>query len=71
VRTVRLKIGNRVRVSETLQSEYAGVTGVIVAIEQRQAGVLNLAECEVEFKDQVRKRFLGFHLTRLSAVSET
>ena len=71
MRTVRLKIGDRVRVSETLQSEYAGVTGVIVAIEQRQAGVPNLAECEVEFKDRVRRRFLGFQLTRLSAVSET
>ena len=71
MRTVRLKIGDRVRVSETLLTGYAGVTGVIVAIEQRQAGVLNLAECEVEFKDRVRERFLGFQLTRLSAVSET
>jgi hypothetical protein len=53
VKTVRLKIDDPVRVSETLASEYAGASGVIVAIEERQAGVITLAECEVEFNDGV------------------
>ena len=71
VKTVRLRIGDRVRVSETLVSEYARASGVIVAIEKREAGVITLAECEVEFNDGVRRRFLGFQLTRLSAATET
>jgi hypothetical protein len=66
MKTVRLKISDRVRVSETMASEYAGASGVIVAIEQRQAGVITLAEYEVELKDAVRRRFLGFQLTRLA-----
>ncbi|PYS36148.1 MAG: hypothetical protein DMG14_25330 [Acidobacteria bacterium] len=65
-----LKIGDRVRVSETLASEYAGANGVIVAIEERQAGVIHLSECEVEFRNGVRRHFLGFQLTRVSAATE-
>ena len=67
---VRLKIGDRVRVSQAVASEYAGANFLIVAIEERQAGVITLAECEIEFKDGVRRRFLGFQLTRLSAAGE-
>jgi hypothetical protein len=65
MKAVQLKIDDRVRVLETLASEYAGASGVIVAIEQRQAEVTAIAECEVEFKDGARRRFLAFQLTRL------
>ena len=61
----RLRIGDRVQVSESLASEYAGAHGVIIAIEDRQSGPIRVAECEVEFKDGIRRRFLGFQLTRL------
>ena len=69
--TVRLKIGDHVRVSETVASEYAGESGVIVAIEERKAGTITLSECEIEFRNGIRRRFLGFQLTRVSqAVGE-
>ena len=41
--TVRLKIGDHVRVSDTVASEYAGASGVIVAIEDRNAGMITLS----------------------------
>ncbi len=62
-RTSQFKIGDRVRVSNAVASEYAGSTGTVVAVEQRAAGVIQLSECDIEFADGVRRRFLGFHLT--------
>lgn len=69
MKAVHLKIDDRVRVVETLASEYAGCSGVIVAVEERQPGVGRLAECEVEFKDGARRRFLAFQLSRLAGTS--
>src|SRR5437016_6842347 len=37
--------------------------GVVVAVETRQTGVIQLAEYEVEFKGGVRRRFLDFQLS--------
>ena len=63
----RFSIGNDVLVSENIASEYASSKGVVVAVETRQTGVIHLAEYEVEFKDGVRRRFLDFQLSMLSA----
>src|SRR5256885_8972444 len=56
-------IGNDVLVSENNASEYASSKGVVVAVETRQTGVIQLAEYEVEFKGGVRRRFLDFQLS--------
>jgi hypothetical protein len=62
----RLTIGDRVRVTDAIASEYAGRTGIVVAVEERGVNSLHLSECEIEFADGVRRRFLGFHLTHPS-----
>ena len=56
-------IGNNVLVSENIASEYASSKGVVVAVETRQTGVIQLAEYEVEFKNGVRRRFLDIQLS--------
>jgi hypothetical protein len=63
----RLEIGQSVRISGTVASEYADTCGWIVALEQRHAGALQLAEYEVEFKDGARRHFLEFQLTPFPA----
>jgi hypothetical protein len=55
-------IGDHVRVSETVASEYASCTGIVVAIEQRQAGPAAIIEYVVEFNGPVRRHFLGVHI---------
>ena len=63
-------IGNDVLVSENIASEYASSKGVVVAVETRQTGVIQLAEYEVEFKGGVRRRFLDFQLSIIPANEE-
>ena len=63
----RFSVGNDVLISAKIASEYARRRGVVVAVETRQTGVTQLAEYEVEFKDGVRRRFLDFQLSMLSA----
>ena len=60
-------IGNEVLISAKIASEYASSRGVIVAVETRQTGVIQLAEYEVEFKGGVRRWFLDFQLSIFSA----
>ena len=57
-------IGDSVRVSEGVASDFAGRTGMIVALERRQAGAAEMAECTVEFEGATRRQFLGFQLSR-------
>jgi hypothetical protein len=65
-----VQIGDQVRVSESVASEYAGRFGVVVAMEQRRAGVITMTECEVEFKDGVRRMFPIFQLTPIPSEEE-
>ena len=63
----RFSIGNEVLVSENIASEYARSRGVVVAVETRQTGAIQLAEYEVQFKDGVSRWFLDFQLSIFSA----
>jgi len=56
------RIGDRVRVVESLSSEFAGQYGVVVALEQRQSGTRSLPEFELQFSNGVRRRFFAFQL---------
>jgi hypothetical protein len=57
------KIGDHVCVSRSVSSDYAGSTGIVVAVEQREAGPTAAMEYVVEFNGVFRRNFLGFHLT--------
>jgi hypothetical protein len=57
-------IGDSVRVSEGVSSDFVGRTGMIVALERRQAGMDEILECTVEFAGAIRRQFLGRQLSR-------
>ena len=61
-----VQIGDQVRVSESVASDYAGRFGVIVRMEERKAaGVITMTECEVQFTDGVRRVYFAFQLTQV------
>jgi hypothetical protein len=62
-----LIIGDSVRVSESISSDFAGRTGMIVALERRQAGTVEILECTVEFDGTIRRQFLGVQLSRANS----
>ena len=59
------EIGDRVRVSSLIASEYADSLGVVVTVEQRDVGPLQVTDCRVEFKDGRRRWCPSFHLQML------
>jgi hypothetical protein len=64
LKMLRFKIGDSVRVSQNVFSDYAGRVGIVVAAQQR--GVSSPIECEIEFTDGTRRRFVSFQLRKLS-----